>query len=50
MSLTVVRTGAGAEGRGGSTGWPLDGSGWYMLTSQSCHNLSRLNSSVTARP
>ncbi len=25
MSLTAVRTGAGAGGRGGPAGWPLDG-------------------------
>jgi hypothetical protein len=25
MSLTAVRTGVGAEGLSGSTGWPLDG-------------------------
>jgi hypothetical protein len=25
MSLTAVRTGAGAGGRSGSAGWPLDG-------------------------
>jgi hypothetical protein len=33
MSLAAVRTGAGVEGRGGPAGWPLDGEGWYMVTS-----------------
>jgi hypothetical protein len=33
MSLTAVSTDAGAGGRSGSTGWPLDGQGWYIVTS-----------------
>jgi hypothetical protein len=33
MNLTAVSTGAGAEGRSGSAGWPVDGQDWYPVTS-----------------
>src|SRR6204780_2407589 len=35
MSLTAVTTGAGAGGRSGLVAWPVDGCGWFMVTSSS---------------
>src|ERR1035441_8516142 len=48
MSLTAFRTVAGAAGRSGSTAWPLDGEGWYMMTSDMGRGSAGDSSSLVA--